>query len=90
MVLMMRELLTVKVSVTTHTRITVMDRPFLSIPSVSPTSELVFTFAGLTFSDLYKSLFEGTLEVIMWSKWGSSSTPCGRGDLHITHPDLCE
>ncbi len=37
-----------------------------------------------------KSLLEGTLEAIMWSKWGSPSIPLGRGDLHITHPELCE
>ncbi len=39
-------------------------------------------------SDLNKSLFEGTLETIMWSKWGSPGIPLGRGDLHITHPEL--
>ena len=36
-------------------------------------------------TDLCKSLFEGTLEVIMWSKWGSSSIPFGRGDLQESH-----
>ena len=25
---------------------------------------------------------------IMWDKWGSPSIPLGRGDLHITHPEL--
>jgi hypothetical protein len=59
---------------------------FLTIP----TAELVFSFAGLTLSDLRKSLLEGTLEAIMWAKWGSPSIPLGRGDLHITHPELCE
>ena len=39
------------------------------------TAERVFSFAGLTLSDLRKSLLEGTLEVIMWSKWGSPSIP---------------
>ena len=29
----------------------------------------VFSFAGLTLSDLRKSLVEGTVEVIMWDKW---------------------
>ena len=29
----------------------------------------VFSFAGLTQSDLRKSLVEGTVEVIMWDKW---------------------
>ncbi len=48
----------------------------------------VFSFAGLTLSDLRKSLLEGTLESIMWVKWGSPSIPLGRGDLHITHPKV--
>jgi hypothetical protein len=70
--------------------ITVMVRQFLVIPSASATSERVFSFAGLTLSDLCKSLHEGTLEAIMWAKWGSPSIPLGRGDLHITHPELCD
>ncbi len=65
-----------------------MTRQLLSIPSVSGTTERVFSFAGL--SDLCKSLLEGTLEAIMWSKWGPPSFPFGRGDLHITHPELCD
>ncbi len=68
-------------------RITVMDRQFLSIPVVSPTTERVFSFAGLTLSDLYRSLLDGKLEAIMWAKCGSPSIPLGRGDLHITHPE---
>ena len=48
-----------------------MDRQFLSIPVASATAERVLSFAGLTLSDLSKSLLEGTLEVIMWAKWGS-------------------
>ena len=71
-------------------RIAVMVRQFLSIPAVSSTSERVFSFAGLTLSDLCKSLLEGTLEAMMWAKWGSPSIPLGRGDLHITHPELCD
>ena len=67
-----------------------MTRQFLVIPADSATVERVFSFAGLTFSDLRKRLLEGTLETIMWSKWGSPSIPLGRGDLHITHPELCE
>ncbi len=70
-------------------RISVMARQFLTIPTVSATAERVFSFAGLTLSDLRKSLFEGTLETIMWVKWGYPSIPLGRGDLHITHPQLC-
>ncbi len=70
--------------------IAVMARQFLAIPAVSATAERVFSFAGLTLSDLCKSLLEGTLEQIMWSKWGSPSIPLGRGDLHITHPELCD
>jgi hypothetical protein len=31
----------------------------------------VFSLEGLTLSDLRKSLLEGTLEAIMWVKWGS-------------------
>ena len=31
-----------------------------------------------------------TAERIMWVKWGSPSIPLGRGDLHITHPELCD
>ena len=27
---------------------------------------------------------------ILWAKWGSPSIPLGRGDLHITHPELCD
>ncbi len=64
-----------------------------SIPGYScgyATVERVFSFTGLTFSDLRKSLLEGTLEVIMWAKWGSPSIPLGRGDLCMTHPELCD
>jgi hypothetical protein len=67
-----------------------MTRQFLTIPAVSATAERVFSFAGLTLSDLRKSLLEGTLEVIMWSKWESPSIPLSRGDLHMTHPELCD
>ena len=67
-----------------------MTRQFLAIPEASATAERVFSFSGLTLSDLRKSLFEGTLETIMWAKWVSPSIPLGRGDLHITHPELCE
>ncbi len=56
-----------------------MDRQFLTIPPAGVTAERVFIFAGLTLSDLSKSLIEGTLEVIMWDKWGSRSIPFGRG-----------
>ncbi len=70
--------------------IAVMTRQFLAIPEASATAERVFSFAGLTLSDLRKSLLEGTLEVIMWAKWGSPSIPLGRGDLHMTHPELCD
>ena len=70
--------------------IVVMTRQFLTIPEASATTERVFIFAGLTLSDLRKSLIEGTLESFMWAKWGSPSIPLGRGDLHITHPELCE
>ena len=71
-------------------RIAVMTRQFLTIPEASATAERVFSFAGLTLSDLRKSLLEGTLESMMWAKWGSPSIPLGRGDLHITHPELCD
>jgi hypothetical protein len=37
-----------------------MARQFLAIPAASATAERVFSFAGLTFSDLRKSLLEGT------------------------------
>ena len=70
--------------------IAVMTRRFLAIPAAGATTERVFSFAGLTLSDLRKSLLEGTLEVIMWAKWGSPSIPLGRGDLDITHPELCD
>ncbi len=75
---------------TCFSHITVMVRQFLTIPVTSATVERVFSFAGLTLSDLRKSLLEGALEVIMWAKWGSPSIPLGRGDLHITHPELCD
>ena len=71
-------------------RIVVMVRQFLPIPVSSVTTERVFSFAGLTLSDLRKSLLEGTLEAMMWAEWGSPSIPLGRGDLHITHPELCD
>ncbi len=67
-----------------------MTRQFLAIPAASATAERVFSFTGLTCSDLRKSLLQGTLETIMWAKWGSPSIPLGRGALHITHPELCE
>ena len=54
-----------------------MARQFLVIPVASETTERVFSFAGLTLSDLRKSLLEGTLEAIMWVKWGSPSIPLG-------------
>jgi len=50
----------------------------------------VLSFAGLKLSDLSKSLIEGTLETIIWVKLGSPSIPLGRGDLHITHPEICD
>jgi hypothetical protein len=65
-----------QVAIKTHSFI-VMDRQFLTIPAASATNERVFSFAGLTLSDLCKSLLEGTLEEIMWSKWGSPSIPLG-------------
>ena len=61
-----------------------MVRQFLTIPEVSPSDERVFSFAGLTLSDMYKSLLEGTLETIIWSKLGSPRIPFGRGDLSDT------
>ncbi len=67
-----------------------MSRQFLTIPVASAITERVFSFAGLTLSDLRKSLLEGTLDAIMWSKWGSPSIPLGKGDLHITHPEHCD
>ena len=67
-----------------------MTRQSLTIPVTSATGERVFSFTGLMLSDLRKSLLEGTVEAIMWAKWGSPSIPLGRGDLHITHPELCE
>ncbi len=70
--------------------ISVIARQFLAIPAASATSRRVSSFDGLTLSDLRKSLLEGTLEAIMWAKWGPSSIPLGRGDLHITHPELCD
>ena len=39
-------------------RIAVIDRQFLTIPVTSATAERVFSFAGLTLSDLRKSLLE--------------------------------
>jgi hypothetical protein len=39
-----------------------MTRQFLTIPAASTTAECVFSFAGLTLSDLRKSLLEGTLD----------------------------
>ena len=39
-------------------RIAVMTRQFLTIPAASATAERVFSFAGLTLSDLRKSLLE--------------------------------
>ena len=47
-----------------------MARQFLAIPAASATAERVFSFVGLTLSDLRKSLLEGTLEVIMCPNGG--------------------
>ncbi len=47
--------------------ITVVTRQFPPIPETSVITERVFSFAGLTLSDLCKSLVEGTLETIMWT-----------------------
>ena len=54
-----------------------MDRQFLSIPVARATAERVFSFAGLTLSDLRKSLLEGTLEAIMWGQMGVSQYSFG-------------
>ena len=67
-----------------------MTRQFLTIPATSATAERVLCYTGLTLSDLIKSLIEGTLETIMWVKWGSPNIPFGGGDLYITHPELCD
>ena len=72
----------------TSDKLDLLVRQFLVIPVVSSITERVFSCAGLTLSDLYKPLLEGTLETIMWSKCGTLSIPFGRGDLHITHPEL--
>ena len=45
-----------------------LSRQFLAIPAASATAERVFSFAGLTLSDLRKSLLESTLEAIMWGQ----------------------
>ena len=42
-----------------------MTRQFLAIPAASATAERVFSFAGLTLSDLRKSLLEGNHVVQM-------------------------
>jgi hypothetical protein len=63
---------------------------FLAIPADSATTERVFSFASLTLTDLRKSLLEGKLEAIMCAKWRSPSILFGRGDLHITQPELCD
>ena len=70
--------------------IAVMTRQCRTIPATIATAARVFSFAGLTLSDLRKSLLEGTLETIMLGKWGFLSVPLGRGDLHITHPEFCD
>ena len=57
--------------------IAVMTRQFLAIPAAGATTERVFSFAGLTLSDLRKSLLEGTLEVSMWAKMGVSQYSFG-------------
>jgi hypothetical protein len=44
-----------------------MARQFLAIPEASTTAERVFS---ATAERVFKSLLEGTLEAIMWVKWG--------------------
>ena len=39
-------------------------------PGIPSKAERVFSFTGLTLSDLHKSLLEGTLEAIMWANGG--------------------
>ncbi len=46
-------------------RFVFLSRQFLTIPVTSATAERVFSFAGLTLSDLGKSLLESTIEGIM-------------------------
>ena len=53
----------------------VMTRQFLPIPAVSVTAERVFSFAGLTST--LESLFEGTIEAIMWGQMGVSQYSFG-------------
>jgi hypothetical protein len=58
-----------------------MDRQFLTIPAVGATGERVFSFAGLTLSDLRKRLLEGTLEAIMGGKQEDAGGRKGRGKV---------
>lgn len=71
-------------------RIAVMARQYLAIPASSATAERVFSYAGLKLSDLRKSLLDGTLEAIMWAKWGFPNVPLGRANLVETNPELCD
>jgi hypothetical protein len=47
-----------------------------------PEDEAISLFAGF--------LANPDVPLSLWAKWGSPSIPLGRGDLHITHPELCE
>ena len=47
----------------------------------------VFSLMVWHLSDLRKPLLDDTLEVIMWA---NRVSPTGRGDLHITNPELCD
>jgi hypothetical protein len=69
-----------------------MAHQILAILVDSATAERVCSYAGLTISETQTcaSLLDDTLEAIMWFKWESPSIPAGRGDLHITNPELCD
>jgi hypothetical protein len=49
--------------------VAVMARQYLGVPASSAIVERIFSFAGLTFSDLRKSLEDTTLEEFMWVRW---------------------
>jgi hypothetical protein len=54
-----------------YPHIALMARQYLAVPASSAAVERIFSFAGLSYSDLRKSLHDTTLEEFMWIKWAS-------------------
>ena len=51
-----------------YPHIALMAHQYLAVPATSAAVERIFSFAGLSYSDLRKSLHDTTIEEFMWIK----------------------